>query len=148
MIGKLTHRNDPPPESLALTDEPSLTPRYTRPAIIAHWLIALLMIGNIVLGLVAEKLPDDRIRLAIDTHKSIGIIVLGLVAMRTLWRLGHKPPLFSQSMAPWERGLAHATHLGLGLYIAKLIVEAHGGDISVASNDQTGTTFALRLPRS
>jgi len=113
MIGKLTHRNDPPPESLALTDEPSLTPRYTRPAIIAHWLIALLMIGNIVLGLVAEKLPDDRIRLAIDTHKSIGIIVLGLVAMRTLWRLGHKPPLFSQSMAPWERGLAHATHLGL-----------------------------------
>lgn len=38
-------------------------------------------------------------------------------------------------------------HLGLGLYISKLIAEAHGGDISVAS-DETGTTFRLQLPRS
>ena len=54
----------------------------------------------------------------------------------------------------WMRGQdisdepEHSTHLGLGLYIAKLIVEAHGGEISVASNKQTGTTFSLRLPRS
>jgi len=45
---------------------------------------------------------------------------------------------------PPEQG----THLGLGLYIAKLIAEAHGGDISVTSNEQAGTTFFLRLPRS
>ncbi len=115
MIAKLTHRNDQPPESLVLIDEPLLTPRYTGPAIIAHWLVALLMIGNLILGLIAEKLPDDRIRLAIDTHKSIGITVLGLVLMRILWRLSHRPPLFSQGMARWEQGLAHATHLGLYL---------------------------------
>lgn len=39
------------------------------------------------------------------------------------------------------------THLGLGLYIAKLIVEAHGGTIHVTSNDTDGTTFNLSLPR-
>jgi signal transduction histidine kinase len=54
----------------------------------------------------------------------------------------------------WTRGqdVKHPpeqdTHLGLGLFIAKLIAEAHGGDISVISNEQAGTTFSLRLPRS
>jgi signal transduction histidine kinase len=51
----------------------------------------------------------------------------------------------------WMRGQEVQTeqgaHLGLGLYIAKLIAEAHGGDISVASEEQAGTTFSLRLPR-
>lgn len=36
--------------------------------------------------------------------------------------------------------------LGLGLYIAREIAIAHGGDISVESSDLEGTTFTLRLP--
>jgi cytochrome b561 len=96
-----------------MADERPLTQRYTTPAIIAHWLIAMLIIVNLLLGLLAEKLPDENIRFAIDTHKSIGITVLGLVLLRILWRLGHKPPPFSAGMAAWERGLAHIAHFGL-----------------------------------
>jgi len=47
--------------------------------------------------------------------------------------------------APKE-GAAKSRGLGLGLFIVKQIVEAHGGDIAVESaNEQT--TFTVRLPR-
>ncbi len=87
--------------------------RYTIPAIVLHWIIAVLMIGNLIAGLLVEKLPDDWIRPVIDTHKSMGITILGLVLLRIFWRLGHKPPPFSHGMAAWERGAAHLAHFGL-----------------------------------
>ncbi len=41
-----------------------------------------------------------------------------------------------------------STSLGLGLFIAKEIVEAHGGKINVSSSEAKGTTFSARLPRT
>ncbi len=38
------------------------------------------------------------------------------------------------------------TNLGLGLYISKEIVSAHGGTIEVRSSAEEGTTFTVRLP--
>jgi signal transduction histidine kinase len=37
---------------------------------------------------------------------------------------------------------------GLGLFIARAIVEAHGGTISVSSRDGGGTTFRIEMPAS
>lgn len=42
---------------------------------------------------------------------------------------------------------ASESSLGIGLYIARVIVEAHGGDIAVTSDAEHGTTFSVRLPR-
>jgi signal transduction histidine kinase len=42
----------------------------------------------------------------------------------------------------------NSTSLGLGLYIAKEIISAHGGTIEVRSSDAEGTTFIARLPRT
>jgi signal transduction histidine kinase len=41
-----------------------------------------------------------------------------------------------------------SSHLGLGLYIVKQIVTAHGGSVAVESADPEGTTFTIRLPRA
>jgi len=38
-------------------------------------------------------------------------------------------------------------NLGLGLFITKEIVTAHGGSIDIISNQTEGTTFAARIPR-
>jgi signal transduction histidine kinase len=40
-----------------------------------------------------------------------------------------------------------STSLGLGLYITKEILSAHGGEIDVTSTEEEGTTFTARLPR-
>ena len=40
----------------------------------------------------------------------------------------------------------NSTSLGLGLYIAKEIISAHGGAIEVQSSDDEGTTFVACLP--
>ena len=37
--------------------------------------------------------------------------------------------------------------LGLGLYITRELVRAHGGTIEVSSLAESGTTFTVRLPR-
>ena len=57
------------------------------------------------------------------------------------------PKLFQQfSRDPQSRKLIQGT--GLGLYIAKQIVEAHGGSVEASSaGPGTGSTFLIRLPK-
>lgn len=40
----------------------------------------------------------------------------------------------------------HISGLGIGLFIVREIVMLHGGDVSVASEQGTGTSFTVRLP--
>jgi signal transduction histidine kinase len=47
-----------------------------------------------------------------------------------------------------EDSLPAPENLGLGLYIAKEVVVAHGGTISVTSSKKKGTVFMARFPRS
>jgi cytochrome b561 len=96
--------------------------RYTKIAIWLHWLVAFGIIANITLAW-TWPLGDHNdaiakyVRPMIDTHKSIGITVLGLAILRLLWRLGHKPPAYPVSYRPWEATLSHVVHWGLYLVI-------------------------------
>ena len=47
-----------------------------------------------------------------------------------------------------EKNSRPSTSLGLGLFIARQITEAHGGKISVKSSASAGTVFTVCLPRS
>ena len=98
--------------------------RYTRTAIVLHWVVALLMIGNVALALTVDFLPDDWVRPAIDTHKSIGITVLGLVLFRVLWRMGHRAPDLPVAYPAWQRRASNWGH-GL-LYVLMLALPLSG----------------------
>ncbi len=56
----------------------------------------------------------------------------------------HLPALFE----PFERAVPkeHFGGMGMGLYVAKAVVEAHGGSIAASTAVGEGTTFVVRLP--
>ena len=57
----------------------------------------------------------------------------------------HLPNIFLKF---YRRGSGERrTGTGLGLYICRGIVQAHGGELSVERSDKTGTVFAVRLPK-
>jgi cytochrome b561 len=91
--------------------------RYTAVAMLLHWTIAVLIGINLVLVWFADKWPAGWVRPAIDTHKSIGITVLGLAIMRLLWRWANPAPPLPADYPKWERHAAHAAHIALYLLI-------------------------------
>jgi cytochrome b561 len=89
--------------------------RYGTPAIAAHWLLALLLVGNFALGLWMTELALSPLRLKLyNWHKWAGVVILTLSLLRLLWRLGHRPPA-ALPMPAWQAQAARATHLGLYL---------------------------------
>jgi len=62
--------------------------------------------------------------------------------------IGIDPAAQARIFERFERAVStrHYGGLGLGLYICREIVEAHGGSIHVASQPGTGSTFTVELP--
>lgn len=87
-------------------------------AILFHWIIALLIIGMLGVGLYMTSLPIGIQKLKIyGWHKECGILVLGLVLLRIIWRLSNKTPVLS--LPRWEHIAARLAHLALyGLMLA------------------------------
>lgn len=83
--------------------------RYTAVARWLHWLIAILVIWNVVSGLGHEALPRGQAIMVMGLHISSGVTILVLSFFRLAWRLTHKPPPLPP-MQPWQVGLAHGTH--------------------------------------
>jgi signal transduction histidine kinase len=61
-----------------------------------------------------------------------------------------EPSLLPKLFEPFRRGrraVNGAGSVGLGLYITRQLVLAHGGGITVGSSAEAGTCFTVRLPR-
>ncbi|KGE11404.1 MULTISPECIES: cytochrome b [Burkholderia] len=109
-----------PSQASPAADASHGVPRYTRTAMVLHWLIALGILCNVAIALSADAMPDAWVRPAIDIHKSIGITVLGLAILRLLWRVSHRPPSLPAWFRRWELRAAHVAHILLYLLMFTL----------------------------
>jgi len=102
--------------------------RYSRVAILLHWLLALTLAFQIALGFAMPR--DASGFAAYQLHKSVGILILVLTLVRIGWRLKNRPPL------ALEKGLtgflAKAVHLG---FYAVLILAPLTGWALVSTAD-------------
>jgi signal transduction histidine kinase len=64
--------------------------------------------------------------------------------------IGISADRLSSIFQPFERAVPreHFGGLGLGLYMARAIVDAHGASLEVTSQPGHGSTFVVRLPRN
>lgn len=89
------------------------TETYSRVAIWLHWLIALMIIGQIIGGKVMMAMEPNATKFELfQLHKSFGFIILALSLLRLLWRLTHKTPALPAGMKPYERLGAKLSHIG------------------------------------
>jgi signal transduction histidine kinase len=103
------------------------------------------VISNLVGNALVHGAPDEPVTVSID------------VGGEELWLRVHNagpqiapeliPALFEPFRRGAERDATRSGGLGLGLFIVRQIVLAHGGDVSVDSTATAGTTFIARLPR-
>jgi len=107
--------------------------------------MAALILAQVILGIAADQwhLSPAKVNLFI-LHKSIGILLLLMVAIRCFWRLGNPAPRLPVDMPGWQRLGSHISH-GL-LYICLVALPLSGWAINSASNIPFRVFWLVRLP--
>jgi cytochrome b561 len=107
-------------------------PAYTLSARILHWITAILVLTTIPIGLVMKNLlnagpAQDTL---FDLHRSIGAVLMPIIAVRLTWRLTHPPLPLPADIPARQRTAALAMHWAL--YIL-LIVQPIVGWIATSA---------------
>ncbi|HEY6430367.1 MAG TPA: cytochrome b [Acetobacteraceae bacterium] len=108
--------------------------RYTRAAQLLHWVTAALMFTILPLAWVMVNMPETapRRELLFTLHKSVGLTIITLVAVRLAWRATHPAPLLPGDLARWERAAAVASHwmlyvILIGMPVSGYLLDAAAG---------------------
>jgi len=85
---------------------------YSKTAITLHWLIAVLVLGNIFGAMYAEGIEGPQRGTIMGLHKSVGMTVFGLTLWRIVIRVRQGFLSLPSHMKGWEVLLARLTHFG------------------------------------
>lgn len=103
------------------------------------------VITNLLQNAIHHGAADSAVRVTLDggARDSVTMCVINRGVIR--------PDLLPHIFDPFRGARSAAANqrgLGLGLYIVRQIMQAHGGRIKVESDEATGTCFRVTLPRS
>ncbi len=132
--------------------------RYKLSARWFHWVTTLLIFIIIPLGWIFAEfktvkgnrnvfeapIPGSPADYA-SVHKTLGLLVLAIVAARIVYRLFNRPPTLPGRMPALEKGLAHATHWLL--YLVLLVMPISGYIMSSASDHPISIFGVFDFPK-
>ncbi len=84
------------------------TVRYNQIARALDWIIAALVILNLITGLLGETL--EELHVPTPSHLATGICILLLSLVRLGWRLTWRAPAYRPALSPWMRTVSRITH--------------------------------------
>jgi len=100
------------------------------------------VVTNLLTNAIQYNLPDGEVRVKLESQNGLAVLTVSDtgagISAEDLPRVFERFYRADKSRSTGGNGL--------GLAISKAIVEAHGGTIDVASEENVGTTFTVRLP--
>jgi cytochrome b561 len=107
---------------------------YTLTAQALHWITAALMFTVLPIAWVMVNMPQSaQLRgLLFTLHKSVGLTIIVLVAVRIAWRAKHPAPPLEAGLARWEKAAARGSHwilyaVLIGMPISGYLLDSAGG---------------------
>jgi cytochrome b561 len=102
-------------------------PGYSLTARTLHWITAVLVLFQVPAGFLIVSFDLD---LLYNLHKSVGVVILPVVAIRLAWRLTHPAPPLPADIPKVQRAAAQSVHWML---YALLIVQPIIGWIATSA---------------
>jgi len=103
------------------------------------------VLNNLISNAIKYSPADGRIKISGQTLPNQAIVTVSDEGVGIPFE--EQPHVFERFFRGARERHQHTPGAGLGLYLVKAIVEAHGGRIWVESNPQDGTAFSFSIPR-
>ncbi len=120
------------------------TAQYSLILRILHWLIALIILLNFLVGIVMDEFKNSLKESLINNHKSFGCLLLALVILRIVVRICTKAPAYADNMSPLLKKIAHITHVLL--YALMLFVPLSGASMVLLAGRKL-EVFGMAVPK-
>ncbi len=119
--------------------------RYSKTAVIIHWLMAIMIISMIMLGFYMADLPkgSDARSWFFALHKSLGLTLALLALFRLGWRFVSAPPALPTTVGRLQTKMATAAH---HLLYLMMFVQPITGYISSSFSGYKTKFWGMPLP--